>query len=253
MGKMHELLATEEDILGTGNKIIAEAVESFKHKSQELYFGRVRTYTPNDPNDPDLLPKESKELIDTVPSKLRYVAGRLTSVLDFIVQKEGTNQSAVADITVNGVVIAAAVPVNALLSYERWLVKVRELIALAPTLPNGPKWELDSQKAAGTYKLSEPTIQYRTRKTPVPFVLHPGTDKHPPQVIKEEKVDTVGQYSEMQWCSGMTSHDKAIVLEKVDSVVLAVKQAIRRANDVTTVDRKIGQQIFDFILKDLAK
>lgn len=248
MGKMHELLAVEKDIVGRASATIMETLKTFKEKAAEFFTGYTKTYTPNDANDRDLVPPESKELVDTVPSKLKYTFGVLEAEYDWLLQKESTNQNARADLIVDGKTIGTALPATFLLTLENRLTKVREVILNAPTLPNGPKWVEDPQKGNFVFKLSDAQIQYRTRKTPVPFVLHEATDRHPAQVSKEEKTETVGSYSSMFWDGRVTSAYKSQMLERVDKLLMAVRKAIRKANDVESVDNTIGRTIFSYIL-----
>jgi|WetSurSiteA1Bulk_404760.scaffolds.fasta_scaffold52680_2 hypothetical protein len=248
MGKMHELLAVEKDIVGRANAIIEETLKTFKDKAVEFYTGRVKTYKPFDEADKDLLPVEQKELVDTVPAKLKYTFEKVAEEYDWLLQKEATNQSARADLVVDGVTLGSNLPATFLLTLEHRLEKIRQLILNAPTLPNGLKWTEDSQKGADVFKLAEELITYRTRKISVPFVLSPATDKHPAQVQKEERTETIGSYREMQWDSRVTSHTKSILLERVDKMLVAVRKAVRKANDVEASDATIGKKLFDFVL-----
>lgn len=244
---MHELLAVEKDIVGRANSIIEETLKTFKDKAVEFYTGRVKTYKPFDEGDKDLLPVESKELVDSVPDKLKYTFEKVAEEYDWLLQKESTNQTAKADLVVDGVTLGKDLPATFLLTMEHRLEKIRQIVLNSPTLPNGLKWVPDPQKGANVYKLADPSITYRTRKISVPFVLQPATDKHPAQVQKEEKVETVGSYTEMMWDTRVTSAYKSTLLENVDKILLAVRKAIRKANDVEASEAIIGKRIFDFV------
>jgi len=248
MGKMHELLAVEKDTVGRAHSIIEETIKTFKDKAVEFYTGRIKTYAPFIEGDKDLVPPDTKELVDTVPAKLKYTFDTVGNEYDWLLQKETTNQGAKADLIVDGVMIGTNLPATFLLSLEHRLQKIRSVILNAPTIPNGMKWVEDSQKGKDIFKLAEPLVQYRTRKVSVPFVLHPGTDKHPPQVQKEEKTETIGSYTEMQWDSRVTSSYKSNLLERVDKLLTAVQKAIRKANDAEASTNTIGSKLFGFIL-----
>jgi len=248
MGKMHELLAVEKDIVGRSNAIIEETLKTFKEKAVEFYVARVKTYKPFDEADKDLLPVEQKEMVDTVPSKLKYTFEKVAEEYDWLLQKESTNQAATANLIVEGRVIGTNLPATFLLTLEHRLEKIRQIILNCPTLPNGFKWVSDSQKGDNVFKLAEELITYRTRKISVPFVLQPATDKHPAQVQKEEKTETIGTYREMYWDGRVTSHTKSLLLEKVDKLLVATRKAVRQANDATASEETIGKNIFDFIL-----
>jgi hypothetical protein len=248
MPKMHELLAIEEDLVGRANTIVEETINSFKHKAAELYTGLVKTYKPFDEADRDLVPPATKEIVDSVPSKLRYTAGKVSEEYDFLLQKETTNQAAKADLVIDGKVLLKDAPVNFLLTLERRLEKFRGVLLEAPTLPNGIKWVPDDLKGPGFFKLETPEIQYRTRNTPVPVVLYEATDKHPAQVKEATRTDTVGAYTEMKFDGRLTSRDKSALLDRIDILLREVKKAIRRANQIDVVDRQVGGRIFNFLL-----
>lgn len=249
MAKMHELLAVENDILGVANKVIDETNHTFKSKTAEFYMGVNKTYKPNDDADKDLVPPQTKEIVDTVINKLTYTFGKIAAEYDLLLQKEATNQKAVADIVLDGKVVSANVPVNFLLTLERRLEKVRNLVLEAPTLPNGPKWIEDEQRGPGYYKLAQPQVSYRTKKEKTYLVVQPPTKEHPAQVKEQETTTTIGTYDEMLFDSRMTSHDKAIIAERVDNLIKEVRKAIRRANQLDVVDGTIGNKVFDYILK----
>jgi hypothetical protein len=249
MGAMHQLLAVEKDVVGKANSIIEETLKTFKEKASEFYSGRVKTYKPFDDSDRDLVPPDSKEFVDTVPSKLKYTFDAVGNEYDFLLQKEETNTRAKADLIVDGVTIGTALPATFLLTLEKRLEKIRGVILAAPTLPNGLKWVLDPQKGPDVYKLAENLVSYRTRKISFPFVLSPATEKHAAQVQKEERTETIGAYNEMAWDTKVTSAYKSQLLGQVDKLLLATRKAVRVANDAEASTATIGTKIFSFILK----
>ena len=247
MAKMHELLAVEEELVGRSNTILEETLATFSHKAAEFYTGNTKTYKPLDDADKELVPPASKEIIDSVPSKLKYTFSKVAEEYDFLLQKESTNRLAAADLSVNGVVLLPDAPVNFLLTLERRLEKVRNVILAAPTLPNGPKWVLDTQRGEGYFQLAIPEVTYRTKTAVVPIILYPATEKHPAQVKEGSEVKTVGTYTETKYDSRMTSHDKSVLLERVDTLLREVKKTIRRANQAEVVERQVGKSVFAFI------
>jgi hypothetical protein len=248
MGKMHQLLAVEKDVLGRAAAILQETRTTFQKKAVEFYTGFVKTYKPFDDADKDLLPKEEKVIVDSVPDKLAYTAGILVEDYDFTLQKEMTNTGAAADLVVDGVMIGQKLPATFLLALESKLTKLRELIHEAPTLPTGIKWVPDPDTGKHVFKLAEPMITYRTRKTPYAFELAPATKEHKAQVVEKEKTETVGAYTEMRVDSRVTSAQKAEWLDRVDKLLVAVRKAVRTANDIEASNATIGQNIFNFVL-----
>lgn len=247
MGKVHQLLAVEKDIVGKAAAILQETLVSFTKKATELYTGVIKTYTPYDAEGEKVNPEE-RLLVDTVPSKLNYTADALVAEYDFLLQKEASNAVAKADLVVDGKTLGAGLPVTFLLTLERRLEKLRQVIESAPTLPNGFAWVPDTATGKNVYKLEKPIETYRSLKVPYAFVKAPATVQHPAQVVEKEENKTVGVYTEMRTDSRVTSAQKSVWLGNLDAVLLATRKAIRVANDIDTVDGKIGQQIFDAIL-----
>lgn len=248
MGKMHELLAVEKDIVGRANTIVTETIHTFKNKAAEFYTGRTKTYKPFDEADKELLPPESKELVDSVPAKLKYTFDKVAEEYDWLLQKELTNKTATADLIVDGAVLGRNLPATFLLALESRLEKVRALILESPTLPNGLKWIPAPNLGKDVFTLETPLKTYRTRKTPYPMTLAEATKEHKAQVVEKERTDTVGEYTEQLFDARVTSHYKSDLLERVDKVLLEVRKAVRRANQVDIVEAEIGKGLFGFIL-----
>jgi hypothetical protein len=248
MGKMHELLAVEKDIVGRANAIVAETIGTFKNKAAEFYTGRIKSYKPFDEADKDVLPTESKELVDSVPAKLKYTFGKVAEEYDWLLQKEQTNKTATADLVIDGIVLGRNLPATFLLALESRLEKIRALILESPTLPNGLKWVPAPNMGNDVFTLEAPLTTYRTRKTPYPLVLAEATKEHKAQVVEKERMDTVGAYTEQLFDARVTSHYKSDLLERVDKVLVEVRKSVRRANQVEIVEAEIGKGLFAFIL-----
>lgn len=248
MAKMHELLAVEKDIIGRAANILNEAIHTFKNRAVEFYTGRHKEYRPFNEEDRDLLPVEDKAIVDTVPAKLEYVAGPLAEEIDWLFQKESTNRNASADLVVDEIVFGRNLPATYLLGLIGRLKKFRQLVLDAPTLPNGLVWIPAQDMAPNIHKLEHPLVTYRTRQTPYAFQLAEATREHKAQVIEKVKNDTVGEFTEMQWDSRVTSAFKSTVLERVDKVLLELEKAVRRANDVDVVDGHMGKALYGYLL-----
>jgi hypothetical protein len=248
MGKMHQLLAVEKDILGRANAILQETLTTFQKKAVEFYVGFTKTYAPMVEGDKELLPKEERIHVDTVPAKLAYTAEKLAEEYDFLLQKESTNTQAKSDLVVDGVTLGKDLPATFLLSLEHRLEKLRNVVAEAPTLPTGFKWVKDQDSGKDVWKLEEPLLTYRTRKTPYPFELAPATKEHKAQVVEKERTETVGTFTEERRDTRVSSAQKAVWLEKVDKVLVAVRKAVRVANDIEVTEKTIGKEIFGYIL-----
>jgi len=246
MSKLHELLAVEGDLAGTYTKILAETKVNFT-KHPDRYFGshqRVEMFDENAPKEADI----HKELDDTVLAKLDYTANHITRYFDAVLQKERTNQEAVADLVVDGVKIAEAVPATFLLGLENKLAKVRDdIYASMPTLQPGITWVLDDNAGFNVFKKAHSDEKFRTRKIMKNHVVSEPTKEHPAQVQIYNEDEKVAKIVTDIWCGMVSSAQKSAIIGRVDKLIRAVKKARQKANSTEVVKVTIGKEIFKYI------
>jgi hypothetical protein len=246
-GKLHELLAVEADLKAIYIKVLEETKATFT-KRHDHFKEHVRTLEMFDENAP-AAPEERKAMDDTVMSKLRYQTNHVIRFMDAALQKEATNQTASAAITIDDTVIAENVPAGFLLALERFLKQIREVYSTIPTLPPGIEWEQDTNRGADVYKRTYPEEQFKTEKVFVPQILYEATKEHPAQVEKISETRNVGKYTRREWCSMLTPAEKSNLLTKIDQLIYATKKARQRANSVEVDKRTIGIALFNYIHK----
>jgi hypothetical protein len=243
MGKLHELLAVEGDLEGESKKITAEAVDTFNKRDR--FEGHVKTTKMLDEARKGEETVDYKAITTTVAEKLAYVRQSAVRYLDAFLQKETTNQTAKADLVVDGVVLAKDVPATALLGLESKLKSVRAMYEALPTLAPGVEWEFDA--AQGVYKVKHPEERFKTEKSLKFQIMVPATDKHPAQVEKWTADVPIGKIIEEK-ISGMISPvEKSALLGRIDTLIRAVKKARQRANSADVVEVTIGTALFDYI------
>lgn len=244
-GKLHELLAVESDLEGTYKGILEETETQFT-KHPERYWGqhqRVEFLNEGNPEEADV----HKEMDDTVNSKLEYSAGHITRYLDAVLQKETTNQTAKADLVVDGVTIASGVPATFLLGLETKLKNIRRMYAAIPTLQPGIAWELDEKQGKDIYKMTHPEEKFRTQKVTKNHILYEATKEHPAQVETYTVDEKIARVITDKWCGMITPAKKSELLGRFDKLLRAVKKARQRANSVEVVDAEIGENLFKYI------
>ena len=217
MTKLHELLAVEGDLEGQFNKILQEAVKTFKEKGA-LFIGKLRKLRMFDAEAPKP-PDEFQEMTTTVADKLDFVWETINRYLSAVAQKELTNQQAVADLVVGDEVLAKSLPATLLLGLESRLKKIRDVYDAIPTLPPGTKWERDETRGPNIWHTYKPE-DFKTQKKIVPQILYDATPEHPAQVDKISVTENVGMYSEEIWCGALTSAEKSVLLGRVDALTL---------------------------------
>ena len=247
MAKLHELLAIEGDKQQTALAIIDEAKATFTQKV-EHFLAREKRYESFVDEPHEDVHGEQTELTTTVMDKLKHVFESVNDMLDVSLQKESTNQVAVADLVVDGVTLGTGLPVTFLLGLETKLKSLRELFLAIPTLQNGVKWEKDENLGDHVYRMSNPQKRFRTRKTFQHKVLYEATDKHPAQLERWEETENIGIYVENIWSGMISSAEKSILLNRVGKLLQGARRARQRANSQDVVERKIGKDIMDYLL-----
>lgn len=258
MAKLHELLAVEGDLEGIYSKIVKETQDTFT-KKPALFFGYNKRLEMFEEGHPEA-PEESQEITDTVRGKMDYTAEHIIRYFDCELQKELTNQTAKADLEVDGAIIATDLPATFLLGLETKLKAVRRIYECMPTLAPGKTWEKDYTKGDDVYVSVPAEEKFKTAKTFKHKVLVPaqfpkegeGGSSLPAQIERWEETENVGKYITKTWSGMITSAQKSTFIGRVDKLIRAVKKARQKANRAKVVKRTIGQELFDYINSGLA-
>lgn len=242
MGKIHELLAVEPDLKAEAARVISEARSLFTEGVGRLQ-GFTKVYAPLEAEG-DTFPDESQPVATTVSKTLDGVEAALGKFINAAVQKEISNTSATADVVIDEEVLLKDMPATALLNLEARLGEFRSVVALIPTLDPGVRWTYD--EANGVY-VTEPAEQYRTKKVPRAQVMYEATVEHPAQVEQYFEDVRVGELTTIQFSGRITAVAKEGLLERVDALARAVKQARQRANDTEATNREVSEAIFEYL------
>lgn len=251
---LHEILAVEVDVQGVAKKIIPETVHTFKEKANH-FLGAHRTLKLFNGGDNEAATEaaekaeeQHQEMVTTVHDKLQYTLEQVTRYYDVVLQKEATNQDAVADLVLaDGTVLATNLPATFLLGMETKLKELRAVYEATPTLAPGIDWVRDEAKGAHIWKQRNPEVRAKTAKTFNHKVLVQPTDKHPAQIEKWEETVNVGAYTKEQWSSALTPTEKSKLLGRIDDLIQATKQARMRANSTPVRQVSIGKKLINFI------
>jgi hypothetical protein len=243
-GKLHELLAVEDDLKGTSKKIHAETLTTFMKKQDHFMSKAVEFHSVLEGVRPEL--EGEVAMVTTVSDKLNYYADATSKYLDAFLQKESTNTAAKADIILdNGEVLAKDVPATALLGLERELGKVLDVYSVLPTLEPTVVWENDEAAGQGIVRNTQNKV--RTKKVTKPFVLYEATERHPAQVEKVSEDIVTGNLTTITKSSKITPARKSLLMKRVEETRRAVKKARMRANTVEHHTVSIGDALFNHI------
>lgn len=245
MAKLNQLIA----ILNQRKAKVAKEVTEVYHLLQksDLVKGIARDYQPTDEEGEKLAP-ERKSVQMTTQTALTSSRKSWELLLDSVATQDSANCDAKADVIVRGTVLLPAVPVTHLLFLEKQLTDVRTLLGSIPTLPTEKLWKWSDNH--GCYVTDE-ELTSKTKKIEKPVVLYEATKEHPAQVKISTEDIIVGWWHTVHMSGAMPAQKKAELLDRVDQVLEAVKQARERANEMAVVEVKEGKPLFDFILNSI--
>jgi len=248
--KLHEVLAVESDLQGTAEKVRAEGINTFSKKAN-LFQGhdRVLKMFSDDRKMEEDGGHESSPLNTTVDEKLSYIIESQVKYFDCLAQKEATNQTAKADLTIGDTVLVPGLPATLLLGLESRLKAVRSVFEAIPTLDPSVNWIEDPSQGKGIWRNREPEVTKREEKVLKPVVLYEATKEHPAQVKEAVENKTVGLYRKERFSGMISPAKKSDYLGRIDVLIQAVKQARQRANNTQVVKTTVGDQLFKFIME----
>lgn len=244
MAKLNQIVAVVKDRKEEAKRILTEAYHLLQ--KPDLFSGMTRTYRPR-LEDELPLQQEYKQLQATTDIVIRKTREAFTAAADTVLTQDAANATASADVVaeLNGAKLELKnVPVTHLLFLEKQLVDLRTLIEKAPTLDPSERWEKDS--ASGLYK-TPPQESVRTRKVQKPIVLYPATEQHPAQTQVVTEDVAAGVWETVKFSGAISVDHRRLLLRRVTVLQEAVKVAREAANSIDVIDRKEGDQIFDFI------
>lgn len=253
MGKLHELLAVEKSKTNASNKLLSDTLNKFG--KSEYFKASTRTLKMlADSQENEALEQaafENTTLPTTVKETLDYAFKFWSDAEDVIFQKNVTNQKAVADIVVNGVTLAKAVPVDELLGLETRLETLRKVADAIPTLPASVACVAADETIGrdGSWVAEAKEVTTKTEKIMTPVVLYEATDKHPAQVKEVAQDKVVGKFTKTNYYGSATSAQKADMISRIDELLASTKQARMRANSVEADTSVIGKSIVDYIMQ----
>jgi len=249
MAKLHELLAVEPDLKKVFQRVADEVHVLFTRKS-EHFRGHHKSLKMQDEERAfeEAAAEETKTITTTVMAKLHYAAKSGAKYIDALATKEATNQTAKANLVVNGKVIAEDLPATFLLGLESKLKVVREYLAHAPTLDPAHSWVPAENLGEGIFQTEHDDVRERQEKKTAYITVAQATEHHPAQVAKELEAKIVGLFTTKRTSAMISPAEKSELMERCDLLIRATKQARQRANQAEVVKKTIGAKLFNFIL-----
>lgn len=249
---LHELLATEKNFTSQVNKLQLETLQKFD--KDHFFKGHIKTLKmlKDAPNNEqlELAGSEKKELVTTVKQTLDYLLGFWVKAEDLQATKNVTNQSAIANVEINGEILLSNLPVDELMGLEARLLDLRKVFEKMPTLDASKTWT-SSSVSDGAWEATMADVTVKTEKVVTPVVLYEATKEHPAQVKEVSKDDVVGTFTTKHFSGAATSLQKAQYLERLDILLVEIKRARMRANTVVLQNATVGKSVVDFIMSGI--
>ena len=246
--QLHQLLAVESDLRKKATKIMEEAIATFT-KKQDHFDGIERHYEHFEVEEGQETLKvepDIKEIVTTVADKLRYTQKSIVAAVDARISKEETNSSGNATAFLHiGNTTFGAWSATSLLALEGVLTQVRGLYGTIPTLDPVKRWNEDKGRKNVFVTPTQDT--YRTAKKSEVVVLYPATKEHPAQTQLAVVDKQVGVFKTVYSSGKITPMRKSELLGQIDRLIIAVKKASSKANQVEIVNTKVMRKFFDFI------
>ena len=245
---LHEVLAKESDSDKSAVKLMSEAINSFTNK-QELFGGHERTLKMFDSGreHEEAGHADTKYLDYTVIGKLKFVENHLIKYYDVNATKECTNQHATATVTIDGKEILNNLPATLLLGLETKLKKYREVVNVAPTMKPGIEWIAAPDLGENIHKSKNPDRTFKTEKSLKVISKAAATKEHKEQVETLPVEKNVGEFAYTRFSGCLTVAHKSKLIERIDVLISAIKEARQRANATAIQKMEIGEKIFNFI------
>lgn len=242
--KLNQIIAIEKSVKHKAARALSDAGRELGKTA--LLSGISRTYLPKD-EEGEPLPPESTKVQRRVEDQLREVSTAMIRLFDVTATKDRTNSVAVADVVVDGETLLADVPVTYLLFLEKQLGELQAFVKALPVLDAAESWSFN--EAADCFA-TEPVRTVRTKKVPRNHVKAEATEEHPAQVEVYYEDVPVGYWTTVRFSGAAPAKRVAVLSERLERLQQAVKFAREEANGAETVDERVGEKIFGYLLGD---
>lgn len=242
MTKLNQIVALEKGLKGR----VQAAVTTIHHLLQKppLFAGLSRVYKPKD-DEGEQLPPESTRVQHTVQEQLDAASKHLTQLFDVVATKEWGNMTAVADVKLDERVIVPSAPVPYLLFLEKELTNWRTLVSKIPLLDPAETWTYDEGNSQWR---TQPTETVRSKRVLRALTLAPATDKHPAQVQTYNEDVPAGTWATTKFSGAVPAKVRDDLVERANELLDAVKKAREEANGAEVTQRKVAEDIFEYLL-----
>lgn len=241
MPKLCQILAIEQQTKKNAAEQITELYQVLQ--KEPLLSGISRTYEPI-AEDGEKFPAESNAVQLRVPRALEAVATVMAPLYDIVACRDSANNSAKADVEVEGKKILENVPAVTLLFLEKQPNDLHTVICKLPELPQTETWKHDAN--ADCY-VTEPVQTAKSKKIAKPFVKYEATKEHPAQVDVVTEDVLVGYWTTIKFSGALPRDRKRALRERCERLLAAVKFAREQANQAEAPRISVAKEVFGFL------
>jgi len=248
MAKLNQIIAIEKGVKSRTQRDLTDAHHALQ--KPVLLAGISRTYQSDDDERGEKFPAETTRVQVRVKDLIEKTQEVLTELFDVTATKDETNCHARADVTIDGKVLLAKVPVTSLLFLEKQLVDLHTFVKKLPVLDPSETWRFD---ASGDCQVTEPAYTVKTKKVPRNHVKAEATEKHPAQVEMYYEDVRVGQWKTLKFSGACPQKQVNELLDRVEKLQKAVKFAREEANNTEVVQKHFGESVFGYLFAPTSK
>ncbi len=242
--RLSQVIAVEKQVK---SRVNSEGAELHKlNQKPDLFNGMSRTYERRSEDGEDL-PSEQKLVQYRAQENLAQWSRMWGELLDVVATKDWGNTRAKADLVVEGQILVKDAPVTYLIWLEKQLEDFRTFVDKLPVLDPSKAWRSD--QATGL-NITEPVRTARHKKVPRVLMKVEATEHHPAQAEIVHDDVLVGYWSQLHMSGALPDPRRRLLLQRVDALRKAVKEAREEANSVKVDPIEVGSAISKWLLQE---
>lgn len=213
-------------------------------KKKEVFNGFEKSYFPYDELNGEKLAKEQLKVQFDANTLINQASEKWIELWDLIATQDYANQTAHADVVVDGKIVIGNVPVTTLLFLEKQVNDLETFVSYLPTPDISETWTFDPNIGMLRSAQSE---SLRTKKVPGHYTKAEATKEHPAQVEFFYQDVPVGKWIKTNFSSAIPADAKILMLSRLKKLKEAIKLAREEANLLEVNMQKIGKPLIDFV------
>lgn len=237
----------ERKTKATVNKVLSDLYKDLQ--KPQIVSGFTKTYESADDNADDIKPPESQKVQTTVKTTLEKVKEQLAQLLNATFSRDDANDGVKSDVEVDGQVLIKNATQTYLMSLDKNLKDLKDVIDKTPVLPADKEWSLDP--ATGLWKT--PVVKTRSETMiDVALEMAKATDKHQATHTMVKQAKLTGFWSKSDLSGALSQGVKDDLAKRVAKVAEAVRLTREEANSKTTASyQEVADPLLDFIFEPL--